>query len=122
MKKDYKVKVAKKKRTTENRNLIQDLHIERARKQKCESQMNKLNREIQEEKLKIKRLEMEEEANDLNDKRGGSAGNENSFFNNRPKSVGIVNQAGLPPRKSRKSIFLTLRSLVWQALQGHLVY
>lgn len=32
MKKDYKVKVAKKKRTTENRNLIQDLHIERARK------------------------------------------------------------------------------------------
>lgn len=51
---------------------------------------------------------MEEEANDLNEKRAGGVGvsgtNENSFFNNRPKSGAIPNQAQLPPRKSRKSI------------------
>jgi hypothetical protein len=64
-KKEFKAKVQKKRKTSENRNLIFDLNIERARKQQCESHMNKLSREIQEEKLKIKRLELEEDKNNV---------------------------------------------------------
>ena len=46
LKKDYKVKVAKKNFFFYFLFVILDLHIERARKHKCESSLNKLNREI----------------------------------------------------------------------------
>ena len=88
-KKEMKTKSSKKKKTSENRNLILDLNNERARKQQGESNLNRLVREIQEEKLKIKRIELEQEKLNASALRGGSDSRGelggDGFFN-RPKS------------------------------------